>query len=104
MRSVVAQVATAAARSASPGTPAIDPGRIAVKLRRGANPGAVGMLALTAGVELERALPEIRVYVVQAPAGRADSAVAALQRSPLVEVAQREIVLSALEVAPTDEQ
>ena len=104
MRSVVAQVATAAVMSASPATPVIDPGRIVIKLRPNAEPGGLGMLALTAGVELERALPEIRVYVVQAPAGRADSAVAALQRSPLVEVAQREIVLSALEVAPTDEQ
>lgn len=92
MRSVVAQVATAAVMSASPATPVIDPGRIVVKLRPGAEPGALGMLALTAGVELERALPQIRVYVMQAPAGRADDAVAALRRSPMVEVAQREIV------------
>lgn len=88
--------------SASPATPVIDPGRIVVKLRREAHPGAVGALALTAGVELERALPEIRVYVMQAPAGRADAAVAALQRSPFVEVAQREIVLSAVEIALND--
>lgn len=89
--------------SASPATPMVDPGRIVVKLRREAHPGAMGMLALTAGVELERALPEIRVYVMQAPAGRADAAVAALRRSPLVEAAQREIVLSALEVGPTND-
>lgn len=102
MRSVVAQVATAAVVSASPATPVIDPGRIVVKLRRQAHPGAVGMLALTVGVELERSLPEIRVYVMQASAGRADAAVAALQRSPLVEVAQREIVLSAVGIALSD--
>ena len=104
MRSVVAQVATAAVMSASPATPVIDPGRIVVKLRREAHPGGVGLLALSAGVELERALPEIGIYVMRAPAGRAEAAVAALRRSPLVEVAQREIVLSALEVGPTDEQ
>ena len=100
MRSIVAQVATAAVKSASPATPVIDPGRIVVKLRPNAEPAAVGMLERTAGVELERALPEIRVYVMQAPAGHADAAVAALRRSPIVEVAQREIVLSALDTAP----
>lgn len=102
MRSVVAQVATAAVKSASPATPLIDPGRIVVKLRPNAEPGSLGMLALTAGVELERALPHIRVYVMQAPAGGADAAVTALRRSPMVEVAQREIVLAALDVAPND--
>jgi subtilisin family serine protease len=102
MRSVVAQVAAAAVMSATPATPVTDPGRIVVKLRPDAQPGAVGILALTAGVELERALPQIRVYVMRAPAGRADAAVATLRQSPVVEVAQREIVLSALGVAPND--
>jgi hypothetical protein len=100
MRSVVAQVATAAVRSASSATPVIDPGRVVIKLRPNTEPGALGLLALTAGVELERALPQIRVYVMQAPAGRADAAVAALRRSPLVEAAQREMVLSALDAEP----
>ena len=102
MQSVVAQVATAAVMAASPTTPVTDPGRVLVKLRPDAHPGAVGILALTAGVELERALPEIRVYVMRAPAGGAEAAVTTLRRSPLVEVAQREIVLSSVEAAPND--
>src|SRR5918994_3818459 len=100
MRSIVAQVATAAVKSASPATPVIDPGRIVVKLRPNAEPAAVGMLERTAGVELERALPEIRVYVMQAPAGHADAAVAALRRSPIGQGPQPQIVLSALDNAP----
>jgi subtilisin family serine protease len=102
MRSVVAQVAAAAVMSINPATPVTDAERILVKLRPNAEPGALGVLALTAGVELERALPQIRVYVMRAPAGRVGPAIAVLRQSPLVEVAQREIVLSAVEVAPND--
>lgn len=104
MESIVAQVATAAVMLTSPATSTYDSQRILVKLEPGTTPTALGPIALAAGVELERALPQINVYVLRAPAGDIENALALLRRHPLVEVAQREIVVAAVETNPNDRE
>jgi subtilisin family serine protease len=62
----------------------------------------VQVLAAAAGAEVMRTLAPIRTHVLLAPSGRSEEVLAALRRFPEVEMAERDELLSATEVAPND--
>jgi len=86
----------------TPTTVRYDPNRVIVAFKRGAGRGAIDAAFARAGVELERKLARIDIYLVAAPEGKRDQALASLRRESSVELIEREVVLDGLETTPND--
>lgn len=94
MESIVAQAAAAAVMLSAQASPLYDPQRIVLELEPETPLSALESLTRFVDVELERALPELNVYVVRAEPGEVENALALLARSPFVASAERERIVS----------
>jgi subtilisin family serine protease len=82
--------------------PRYDPRRLGVTFRPRTSKRTIAATLAQAGVVLERAIPAIRSYMVGVEPERAAVALASLRAEPMVERAQREVLVAALDVDPND--
>src|SRR5438105_5073365 len=80
-----------------------DPRRLTVTFKRGVSRPAIDALFARARVELERAIPHIRAYMVRVAPEHRTAALASLRDSSLVASAQKEPLVDAFDVIPDDE-
>jgi thermitase len=80
-----------------------DPGRLTVTARRGVSRSELDPLFTRAGVRLERAIPQIRAYLVKVAPARRAAALAALEDSDLVASAEREPLVEAFAAITPDD-
>jgi hypothetical protein len=87
---------------ATPTSVRYDPRRIIVRFKKRTASKTILRVFARAGVTPERMLSRVRLYVVKAPSGKRDDALASLRRSTSVGQVEREIVLDGLETIPND--
>jgi subtilisin family serine protease len=79
-----------------------DPRRIIVRFRRRTLRDAINAAFARANVRVERILGTIGLYVVKAPQGKRDGALASLRRERSVNHVEREVLLDAFDTIPND--
>jgi subtilisin family serine protease len=80
-----------------------DPGRLTVSFKPDVSRQRIDATLGRARVTLERAIPQIRAYLVRVPPSRRTAALASLRESPLVASAEREPFVDAFAITPDDE-
>jgi subtilisin family serine protease len=80
-----------------------DPGRLTVTFNPDVSRQRIDATLARAGITLERAIPQIRAYLVRVPPSRRTAALASLRDSPLVASAEREPFVDAFAITPDDE-
>ena len=96
--------AETAVRQTSPNV-RYDPGRLTLTVERGVSRPKIDALFARAQVTLERAIPQIRAYLVKVAPARRAAALATLQESSLVASAEKEPLVDAFApVIPDDEE
>jgi subtilisin family serine protease len=81
-----------------------DPGRLTVTFNPDVSRERIDATLVRARVTLERAIPQIRAYLVRVPPSRRTAALASLRDSPLVASAEREPFVDAFAFTPDDEE
>jgi subtilisin family serine protease len=86
----------------TPTTVRYDPRRIVVGFKKRTLASAINTAFARAGVRVERNMTRIRLWIVSAPEGKREEALASLRREKAVESVEREVLLDGLEKIPND--